>query len=357
MQICKERSSPTLTNMQNVSVKCSKLAVCFALGLLAAFSVQPAFAQAERYIAVEDRVSEPARPIAVIVAQEELATSIELGRIVPNEGGLLGAIVDRTPEKLAQNAAAKAYRFASPLREALAEFDAAPLALAATKQALAQSDWFAAPTPQVHSGSSMAITTEDPRAAEGDSTVSMTFNIGSFGNEANDSVGAVNWKKESERLEQEFAAAHSGAKELAIISWRYQMSADFTNMQVIADIAIRSPRAPLRQYQQQLISVVKLRRPTFVEEDNVAIWAANGGALAREALEMAFARAGEVLPAVLALDEQGYKDATNKKKNPRATGANFSGPQLLRDDKGSVFFAKDGDQRLRAFVAVQTIRN
>jgi len=357
MQICKERSLPTLMNMPNVSVKRSKLRVRLALGLLAACSVQPAFAQTESFIAAEDRVTEPTRPIAVIIAQEELATSIELGRIIPNEGGLIGAMVNRAPEKLAQNAAAKAYRFAVPLREALADFDAKPLALAATEQTLSQSDWFAAITPQVYPGGSMAITTENPVAAEGDTTVSMTFALGYIGNDANDTIGALNWNKERDRLESEFAAAHAGAEEIAIISWRYQLSADFTNMQVIADIATRRPNTPLRLYRQQLISVVKLRRPTFVEEDNVAIWTANDGALARKALEMAFDRAGEVMPAVLALDKSGYKDATNKKKRPRATGANFSGPQLLRDDKGPVLFAKDGDQRLRAFVAVQSIRN
>jgi hypothetical protein len=102
---------------------------------------------------------------------------------------------------------------------------------------------------------------------------------------------------------------------------------------------------------------VKLRRPSFVEEENVAIWAANDGAVAREALRMAFARVGETLPVVLALDKQGYANAIDPKRNPRATGGNFSGPQLLRDDKGPVFFAKDSDQRLAAFVAVQTIDN
>jgi hypothetical protein len=292
----------------------------------------------------------------VIIAQEALATSVQLGRIIPAES-LIGAAINRRPEVLAQNAAAKAHGFAEPLRVALAGYDASDLAVAATTRVLAQTPWFASAPPQVYSGRSMAATAENTAASRGDTTVSMTFEIGTFASEANDTLGALNWNRERNRLEKEFAAAQSGAKELAIITWRYQVSPDFTNMQVIADVSISSPGVPRPKFQQQFISVVKLRRPTFVEDENVAIWAANNGALAREALEMAFARAGEMLPAVLALDKQGYANAIDPKKNPRATGGNFSGPQLLRDDKGPVFFAKDGDQRLRAFVAVQTIQN
>jgi hypothetical protein len=333
------------------------MALRLALALVAAACAQPALAQTERYVPPAQRTAEPARPLAVVIAQEELATSIQLGRIVPNEGGLIGAVTNRRPEILAQNAAAKAHGFAAPLLKAMAGFEARDLALAATERVLAQTPWLGSTPPQVYVGKSMAVTGQNPMASRGDSTVSMTFEIGAFASEANDTVGALSWNRERGRLEKEFAAAQPGAKDLAIISWRYQVSPDFTNVQVIADVSIRSPGAPQRSYEQQFISLVKLRRPSFVEEENVAIWAANDGAVAREALRMAFARVGETLPAVLALDKLGYANAIDPKRNPRATGGNFSGPQLLRDDKGPVFFAKDSDQRLAAFVAVQTIDN
>ena len=301
---------------------------------------------------------EPARPIAVIIPQEALATSLELGRIAPVEGGLIGVLIDKRPEKLAQGAAAKASDFAAPLNEAIADFDAKPLALAATEQALSQTQWFAVSAPEVLAGTSMAKTTRNPDVnGFGDTTVNMTYSPGAFGSEANETVGARTWKKERDALESRFAAAHPDAAELAIVSWRYQLAPDFTNIRVIADVVTRRPQDPSRLYEQQVISVVKLRRPTFVEEDNVAIWAANDGALARKALEMAFARVGEVLPAILALDAQGYDDATDKKKSPAVTAAGFHGPELMRDAKGPVFYTKDGDQRLRAFVTVQTLRN
>lgn len=333
------------------------MAFRLAIALIAAACAQPVFAQAAQYVPPAQRAAEAARPLAVIIAQEELATSIQLGRIVPNEGGVLGALTNRRPEILAQNAAAKAYAFAVPLRTAVAGFDAQEQARAATERVLAQTPWLAATPPQVFVGKSMAITAQDPMASRGDSTVSMTFEIGFIGNEANDTFGALSWNKERHRLETAFLAANPGAKDVAIISWRYQLSPDFTNMQVIADVSIGAPGAPQHTYEQQFISLVKLRRPSFVEEENVATWAANDGALARQALTMAFARVGETLPAVLALDKQGFANAIDPKRNPRATGGNFSGPQLLRDDKGPVFYAKDGDQRLKAFVAVQTIDN
>jgi len=328
-----------------------------ALGFLAACSAPPALAQTEHYIAVEDRVVEPARPIAVIIPQEELATSLELGRIAPIEGGLIGALIDKRPEKLAQGAAAKAYGFAAPLNQAIADFDARPLALAATQQALSQAEWFAVSTPDVLSGASMAKTAGTPDANGGDTTVNMTYSTGAFGSEPNETVGARTWKRERDRLESGYAAAHPEATEIAVVTWRYQLSPDFTNIRVIADVATRRPQDPSRLYEQQVLSIVKLRRPSFVEEENVAKWAANDGALARKALEMAFARVGEVLPAILALDEQGYDGATDKKKGPAVTAAGFQGPELMRDAKGPVFYSRDGDQRLRAFVTVQTLAN
>ncbi len=343
-------------NTRNASAKRRAFGSSIALAVLLAFGAQPAFAQAERYVARDSRSVEPARPIAAIIPQEEIASSIDLGRIIPNEGGLIGALVDRTPEKLAQNAATKADGFFRPLANALEGFDANSLANRATAEAVSQTEWFAAGPPVLHTGESMSITEADEKTGGTDSTVSMTYWVGYIGTEANDTVGALTWEKERRRLEDTFAAANPAARELAIITWRYQISADFTNMQVIADVAIRKPNSSIHLYDQQLISVVKLRRPSFIEEENVAVWADNNGALARTALEMAFSRAGEVLPSILALDEAGYNEAIQKKGRETATSAGFHGPVLLRDDKGPVFYAKDGDQRLKAFVTVQTIR-
>ena len=329
----------------------------FALAATLAFvPVASAQTQTSPYVAPAAREVEPARPVAVIIPQERIATTVELGRITPGTGGLIGSMIDNRPERLAQNAAAKAEVHVTPLVEVLAGFDAPALAVSASEAALAKTAWFASGPAELHVGASIASTQVEGEDAGGDSTVSMTYNIGAFREEANDTSGAKRWSQVRTELEDAFAAEHPDAGELASITWRYRMSADFTNVQVIADLALRKNGSSRQYYAQQLISIVKLRRPTFVEEDNVAIWAANDGALAREALIMAFARAGEAIPALLALDSAGYATATDRSRES-ATSAGFHGPVLLRDEKGPVFYAKDGDQRLDAFVTVQTIRN
>ena len=288
------------------SKRMSAAGAVFALAAtLGSLTATPLAAQTSPYVASEAREVEPARPVAAIVPQGRIATSIELGRIMPSMAGLIGALLDDRPERLAQRAAAQAEIQAGPLVAALEGFDAAALAADATASAIADTRWFAAGPPQLLTGNSIATTKFQAEVAGGDSTVSMTYNIGSFHEEANDTAGAKRWSEVRRELEAEFAAAHPEASDLASITWRYRTSADFTNIQVIADIALRKGGSRGQYYAQQLISIVKLRRPTFVEEDNVAIWAKNDAALAREALTMAFVRAGEVIPALLALDSAG----------------------------------------------------
>ncbi|MEP0393051.1 MAG: hypothetical protein ABJ205_03710 [Erythrobacter sp.] len=336
----------------------------FAAALLSfGFFTTTAFTQSSSdFVEPSAREVEPARPLAAIVPQERIATSIDLGRIVlpGTTGGILGSLLisaaDRTPEKLAARAAERAERFARPLAAALEGFDVPPLADKATSAAASEVTWFASGPTQNFVGEAVSDHLVDGVNITPDSTVSMTFATGWIDEEANDTRGAAAWNEERKRLEREFLEANFDAGEVATVTWRYQLSSDFTNIQVIADMALRRKGSASPHYEQQLISIVKLRHPTFVEEENVAIWAANDAAFARLALTLAFERAGEVLPSIIALDEEGMVRAMDKKRKS-VTSAGFHGPELFRDDKGSVFFARDGDQRLKAFVTVQTIRN
>ena len=376
MLICVRHSSPTSKNTPSASNKLmertslgkaniaagAKLALA-AMLLPVGLVASPAAAQnASEYVKPAARSVEPARPIAAIVPQERIATSIDLGRILlpGGSGGIIGSLLvsaaDRTPEKLAAKAAAKAEEFSRPLTAAMGELDAASLAQKATTAAASETTWFAVGPAQLLAGESISKRLDGEVNVVPDTTVSMTYATGWIDEEANDTAGAFRWASERDRLEREFFTSQADASEFASVTWRYQLSADFTNIQVIADVELQKKGAASPYYAQQLISIVKLRRPTFVEEDNVAIWAANDAAYAKTALTMAFERAGEVLPAILALDEDGYETATDKKRKS-VTSAGFHGPELLRDEKGPVFFAKDGDQRLKAFVTVQTIRN
>lgn len=325
-------------------------------GALLTLMPAPAMAEPARFVAPAVRESAPARPVGVLVAQPHLASSIELGRIAfPGwGGGALGAIIiastNDIPQRLAEAAIARSETRIAPLRAELEDFDAAALAGDATLAALAGTVWLGASPPDMLT-LGLGNAGEVPRPV----LVSRTYRIGLWGAAPNTSAASENWTGDVAALEEQFALAHADAGERVQVLWRYQMAPDFSAVQVFADISIRRRGVAEPFYVQQVISVVRLNRPALIEEDNVTRWAANDGTLARRALQMAFARAGEVLPQVLALDEAGFIAATDRRRET-ATAAGYHGPLLVRDNKGPVFWAEDGDQRLAAFVATQTIR-
>lgn len=276
------------------------------------------------YVTTELRAASDARPVAALLSQNEIASSIELGRILgPNtgNGGILGAIIivamDRTTERLTAAANARAEGHIAPLRAALAGFDSNALAQQATRTALSGLPGFNADATELRVSASQDENAPPPQ--------------------------------------RQFALDHPQASQLGLVSWRYQMSPDFSQVQVIASVEIvdRARLAP--RYRQQLISIVKLDRPSFVPEENVARWSANGGAAARRALQMAFARASQTIPRILELDQATYRHATDRRRTDRVIAVGYHGPVLFQDEAGPVFWARDGDQGLAAFVAVQTV--
>lgn len=309
----------------------------------------PALADPDDYVPVEAREIEPARPVAVLVPQSRIASSIELGRIMfPSwGGGMFGAIFvdgqNSIPERLAANALARAEVQIAPLVEVLDGFDIATIANDAALAAIEAAPWFGA-------GSTEVLAAEGD-ADGGEVNVSTTYNVGLFGYVGNQTTSSANWAADVSAAQDRFRAAYPDAPELAQVLWRYQMSPDFSQVQVIADISLARQGAAAF-YNQQLISIVRLHRPSYAEEENVARWTANDGEVVRAALASAFARAGEVMPHLLALDEGGFDEATDRRRES-VTSAGYHGPVLLRDETGPVFFARDADQRLAAFVTVQ----
>jgi hypothetical protein len=276
------------------------------------------------FVTAEMRAANEARPVAALTGQTELATSIELGRVLGpagGNGGVLGVLIilamDRTTERLTAAANARADGQIAPLRAALSGFDANALALEATRAGFAGQPWFNAGPAELR--------VSDPQAEDA---------------------------PPPQRL---FALDHPQASQLGLVSWRYQMSPDFSQVQVIASVEIVDGARQTPRYRQQLISIVKLDRPSFVPEENVARWSANGGAPARRALEMAFARASQTIPRILELDQASYRHATDRRRTDRVIAVGYHGPVLFQDAAGPVFWARDGDQGLAAFVAVQTV--
>ena len=330
-----------------------------AAGVAPILLPSPAFADPNDYVPVDAREVEPARPVAVLLPQSRIASSIELGRIMfpAGGGGALGLLIingqNSIPERLAEGALERVETRIVPLLEALDSFDVAPLATGATQVVLENTPWLGAGPPELLSrapeqpdgeGASTGVSFSNPRSG------------GLFEYESNQTEAAQAWVANTSDLQREFNAAHADAEEVAQFLWRYQMSPDFTQVQVVADVSLFRPGESEAFYTQQLISSVRLRRPSFVEEENVATWAANDGALAKRAIDRAFARAGDMLPHILAQDEAGFEQATDLDRES-VTAAGYHGPVLFHDDAGPLFWARDDDQNLAAFVATQVVRN
>ncbi|TIX51308.1 hypothetical protein [Alteraurantiacibacter aquimixticola] len=276
---------------------------------LAVAPLSPAFGASDTdAIEADERTIETSRPVAVILPQDRIETLIELGRIAPLfADGFLTALVvnsmDDRQERLTENAQTEAEETAAPLFAALEGFDVAGLALQTTDVALASPDWFkAAPA-------SLFPMTETSTIAD-------------------------------------FAAANP-AEELALATYQYQLSPDCTQLRVVADLKLVDREGLSALYNQQIVSLVRLDRPSYVCDENVAQWADNGGALAKAALGDAFSRLEAVIPQVLALDDAAFEEATDKDRES-AFGGGFYGPLLFRDERGPVIW-----QRKTGFIAIQ----
>ena len=314
-------------NMQRASVRRSSVA-CLALALAGAMllaspgSAQRTAEPATFVAAAARTVAEP-RPVAAVIAQPTIGTSIELGRIMGANGGgggALGAILvmamDRTPQRLAAGATARAEAQVAPIRAALSGFDTNALAVDATRSAVSGLGWFNAGPTELRT--SLV-------AAEG-----------------------APW------IRRAVAEAHPAANQFGVVEWRYQMSPDFSQVQVIAIVELTDRARMSSVYRQQLISIVRLDTPSYVAEQNVARWSANGGQPIRRALDRAFARAGQAIALILDLDQPGYRHATDRRRADRVVAVGYHGPVLLQDAAGPIIWATDSDQNLAAFVAVQT---
>lgn len=282
------------------------LALCAALAMPGTVhgAGNPPTALAER-----ERHTASLRPVALSMPQSEMEISVEIGRVMNDSygGGLIGAAIiasrDNKREVMTEHAEQRAASEVQPIVDSLAGFDIDALAIAAGRKAIAEVDWFK-PGP-----------------------IEMTGIPGAPGF-------------------REFVADNP-AQQVGRITYRYQMSPDFTQLQVIADIAILRADDLTPIYGQQVVSVVQLRQRSYDHADNVRRWSQADGALIKAGLKSAFARLGAVLPVVMDLDPAGFAEATGKKREA-AFAAGFHGPILLRDAEGPVIWEKK-----IGFIAVQ----
>ena len=279
-----------------------RLALLLAIAWPAvAHATPPVFAAADRKAATN-------RPVAVSVPQPRLGTSVEIGRVAVDGygGGLVGLLVisamDDKREVMTAHATGDALTIVGPLADALAPIDIADLALQATRKAMARTAGFDA------SAIALVPALDKPTYAA-------------------------------------LAAKHHSSQ-VGTVTYRTQMSPDFTQLQVIADISVTGLAGPF--YAQRIVSLVELRQRSYAHQENVDRWLDNDGRVAKQALAAAFARFEQVIPTVVGLEPAGYSAKTDSHRTAPAFAAGFYGPTLMRDDLGVVIWSK----RV-GFIAVQ----
>jgi hypothetical protein len=181
----------------------------------------------------------------------------------------------------------------APLRLSLKGFDVDALALAATRDGLAAPGWFQPLEPVLNKAASIQSRTEFAKSAAGPQT--------------------------------------------AFVTWSYDLSPDFTQVRVFADLLILSNTAagPRPLYRHPLASMVQLRKRSFEPAENAAVWNANEGALAKTALGSAVARIGKLIPQALATSAADLKRFADKNAE-KAYAAGHNGTLIERRADGGM---------------------
>lgn len=264
-----------------------------------------------------DRIVAGGRAVQVAVAQSEIGTSVDVGRVAASTGGgLIGALIisgmDDKHKRLKASAAERAETAVAPLRDALRGYDIDALALTATRLALAKPDWF------------------QPRE------ITLTRDI-------------------SSKARRAFASA-APTSQAAFFSYHYSLSPDFTRIQVSADIRLeyktfskgKTAASPLF-YHQTVTSIVQLGKRSYNHPENIAQWTADDGKLAKTALAAGFGELERLIPYALGLGTTDIKALTAKDRE-KGFGAGFYGPLVARDTNNPnnlTLWSRDGLVHIR----------
>lgn len=243
-----------------------------------------------------DRIAPGGRTVRVTLDQDMIGTSVDIGRVALDSCacGAIGAIFlqqrDRKRNVIEQNAIDKAEMLAAPLRRALGAQNIGAVALATTRSALAAADWFDARD---------FILDDRAAATSGPLLV-------------------------------------AGTAQIADIAYRYELSPDFTQIRVIADISMTRaiPGGQVQLMRQRIASIVELNQRSYDAEKNVARWSADHAALARAALDRAFARMAELIPAALTISAADAQ-ALSARGSANTFAAGFYGTLVSRDADGT----------------------
>lgn len=235
--------------------------------------------------------------VNIWMPQTWIESSYDLGRVAASQaGGLLDALIigtmdDNRKDILSLNLQEKADRQIQPIRTVLQGYDVDALALATTEKALSIPSWF--------KNKPIAIA-------------------------KNNSPGKL-------------------SNQTAQISYRYEMSPDFSSIRLFADINLSSASAQKKSksttatgpiFSHVITSIVQLRKRSFEPSDNVAAWSADQGKLTKEGLTAAFARMEELIPFALKMTGEDLK-AYKSKSHEQGYAAGFNGPLIKKGGRAT----------------------
>lgn len=240
----------------------------------------------------------------VAVAQSEIKSDINPSNIaVATGGGLLGALIGAAVDA---SKAKKAEELITPLRNNLTGFDVDALAIDTARAELADAPW------------------------------------------AN--VTTASFSKDTSAAGQSAFLDTITGNELALVTFSYDVSPDFSSIRVVEHISIVHKAATNAQgaaikptdrlsarnldYNQSVTSVVTLADATSDKAANAALWAADGAKRARAALTLAFGEVKRLTIRSLALTSDNIK-AMNGKENKRIVAGGFTGRQVAGESGGT----------------------
>lgn len=267
-------------------------------------------AQTPRVVEPAVRAIDGGRDVEVTLGQAEIkSNTIPMGPVVV-PGGLLGALVASAVEaKIESDRSKRAEAAILPVRDALTDVDADDLALTTTKNAMAKVEWLQA--------------------------------------------NGYKFSKDASQAAQLTELDAAAAKQVAYVTYTYDLSPDFSSVRVITSINFVNKAQPQGQtkpearlnpkymaYTQSIISVVNLPNPGAQLEDNAKLWAADKGKLIHLGLTQAFQQTETLIARSLMLSDDDVKAMTAKDK-ARLTLAGFNG-KVQDTNNGQTLMWSDG---------------
>lgn len=279
-------------------------------GLLPAVLIAaPAWAAGEKlpkapaYVLEADRQAAAGRAGQIEIAQTEIGSAIELGRVAQDYygGGALDywwfSQYDNKADILGALAWREAEQKVGPVRRATAGFDLEGLSLATVRAGLAASSWFKAEPLEIN-------------------------------------------RRPSPGSRLDFAdVAPTG--QVAFVSIYSFLSPDFNQVEVLVDITIgqktKAKKKPKIIFFHRMASVVQLQKTSFDSGANIRAWSANDGKRTREALQLAMTRMQAMIPQALDMSQAEALRLAPPKPVPgqeMAQVAGRYGPVVDRDRNG-----------------------